>query len=393
MATAGGPNIVKDGLVFGYDTNYGVADNITATRFYPGEPTTNSVPLEDFIDTSNWTGNGWSGALSVSTDYPNTLELTATNGWRTYCINTGITSGGTVTVSYEYKAKSIQNATSFVLNLNGTHLGSHTNGLGNGTNADIKSREWIRVTKSWTANSDDKFAIGVRGSDGYGLSDTIYVRNLQVELNGHATPFTATSRTATASLIDLKETIDIDVSNVSFDSTGQPDFDGTGDFIKASSTHSIIGDITLEGVFNEDASSSPHTTVICTDTGHQYGVKLMSYKNSNRYGLWLGFGSSSYVAMHAGTLDNNTIYHLVGSWQQTTGVVKIYLNGVLKSTLSTGQTSAISLNEAKVVIGADYHSLSYGLNGKVYVGKVYQKVLTATEVKQNYNAYKNRFDI
>ena len=34
-----GPHIIKDGLVFGYDTGYGIADNDTATRFYPGRPT------------------------------------------------------------------------------------------------------------------------------------------------------------------------------------------------------------------------------------------------------------------------------------------------------------------------------------------------------------------
>jgi hypothetical protein len=119
----------------------------------------------------------------------------------------------------------------------------------------------------------------------------------------------------------------------------------------------------------------------------------MSYKNFNRYGLWLGFGSSSHLAMVDETLNNNTMYHLAGSWDQSTGVAKIYLNGVLKSTQSTGQTSAVSLNEGKVVVGADYHSLSYGLNGKVYVGKVYDKVLTDAEVLQNYKAYKNRFNL
>ena len=94
-----------------------------------------------------------------------------------------------------------------------------------------------------------------------------------------------------------------------------------------------------------------------------------------------------------GSFSNNTTYHLAASWDQSSGVVKIYLNGVLKSTQSTGQTSAVSLNEAKVVVGADYHSLSYGLNGKVYVGKVYNKVLTDAEVAQNYRAYKNRFNL
>ena len=44
MATDGGPNIERDGLVFGMDTGYGVANNSTSTRFYKGKPTVNYVP-------------------------------------------------------------------------------------------------------------------------------------------------------------------------------------------------------------------------------------------------------------------------------------------------------------------------------------------------------------
>ena len=117
-----GPHLIKDNLVFGYDTGYGIADNKTSTRFYPGEPTTNAVPLSTFINTSNWTGAGWSGTIAVSADYDNTLELTSTNGWRTWRVNTGITSGGTVTVSYEYKMKTLATTNVFMLNLNGCLL-------------------------------------------------------------------------------------------------------------------------------------------------------------------------------------------------------------------------------------------------------------------------------
>ena len=34
MGIARGTNIVRDGLVFGHDTGYGVANNAVATRFY-----------------------------------------------------------------------------------------------------------------------------------------------------------------------------------------------------------------------------------------------------------------------------------------------------------------------------------------------------------------------
>ena len=216
----------------------------------------------------------------------------------------------------------------------------------------------------------------------------------QVEINkGHATPFVSGTRNNTTSIVDLTNTVDIDVTDASFDSNSHIDLDGTGDHFHTSTSCGITGDITLEAVFNEDGATAPHTTVICTDTDYQYGAKLMSYKNSNRYALWLGFGSSNYLAAVDTTLNNNTMYHLVSSWDQSTGVVKFYLNGVLTSTQSTSQTSALSLNTGKITIGADYHGLSnsYALNGKVYVGRIYDSVLTDDQVKANFNILKKRF--
>ena len=41
MGATGGPNIERDGLVFGYDSSYGLSTNAISSRFYAGEPTTN----------------------------------------------------------------------------------------------------------------------------------------------------------------------------------------------------------------------------------------------------------------------------------------------------------------------------------------------------------------
>ena len=400
-----GPNLIKENLVFGYDTGYGVSDNTTATRFYPGKPISNSI--NGGADKANAVANPHLGShgASVTTEIisygnrKNVFRIYSTNTSGYYMVNQQSsiinTSGSVYTYSFDYKKISGTNS-SFspsAIYKNGYKSPDSGSAATSVTDTIVNLEDgWKRFTRTYTSTYSGYNFYRTNLNTDNTLDFEYLFDNFMVN-EGTPVPFVDSTRSNTASLIDLKKTTDIDMSNVSFDSTGQPDFDGAGDFIKASSTHSIIGDITLEAVFNEDSASAPHTTVICTDTGHQYGVKLMSYKNTNRYGLWLGFGSSSYVAMHAGTLDNNTTYHLVGSWKRSTGEVKIYLNGVLKSTLSTGQTSAISLGEAKIVIGADYHSLSYGLNGKVYVGKVYQKVLTDDEVKENFNAIKNRFNI
>jgi hypothetical protein len=377
-----GPKLTNEDLVFGYDTGYGVADNTTDTRFYPGEPTTNATPSVDFLNMSNWTSSGWSGSLSVSTDYDNTIEMTSTNGWRTHNIDTGITSGGTVTVSYEYKIKSIQTSSIYMLNLNGTSLGNYTNGLGNISNADTTSGVWKTFTSSWTANSDSKLALGLRGADSQGLTDTIYVRNLQVELNSHATPYTSSSRSDTASLIDLKRTTNIDVSNVSFDSTGQPTFDGTSDSILVGTVGNYSNIMTVEAVFKTSSSAS-WKNILCGTSGD-----IIFTVNGSK----LNFGSqgSSPIA-HANYSTTNVND---GEWHYGVATyngsqVKIYVDGVLESTNSrSGNQTPSSLRA-----GSNNAGTSEFFNGDIPLVKLYNRVLTAAEITNNYNAYKNRFNI
>ena len=398
-----GPHLIKDELLFGYDSGYGVADNHTATRFYKGEPTTNAVPLVDFLDTSNWTGSGWSGSIVVSTDYTNTLELTSTNGWRTYCIDTGITSGGTVSFSYEYRGKSIDNPSSFMMNLNGTHLGSYTNGLGNGTNADLRSGKWIKVTKTWTANSDSKVAIGSRGSDGAGLSDVVYVRNFQVELNGHATPYTESSRSTTASLINLGSSGNILLNNVSFDSTGQPTFDGTSDRIlhdPGTFPRDFNETFSIEVIYYVPNSAawnpvSGRTATILARGGYAGVWGLARFTTDNRLGFYMRTGSGSNTYDPYTTIERDKYYHIVATWNGSNKAT-LYKNGVEVSSETSTFTGTDCDNTGYLQIaGANSFSGSNGgyTVATIPVAKVFKKCLTDAEVKQNFRAYKNRFNI
>ena len=172
-----------------------------------------------------------------------------------------------------------------------------------------------------------------------------------------------------------------------FDSTNSSiSFDGNSQRFQSSINCGVVGDQTLEAVFYEDAATAPHTTIMCTDVGHQDGIKLMSYKNNNRYGFWLGYGSSSHLGMVSATLDNDVVYHLLGTYKSSTGEVKIYLNGELKLTSIMPTTGNVSLNDGKITLGIDYHGLGvgYSMNGNIFTSKVYDKVLTQAEVFQNY---------
>ena len=185
-----------------------------------------------------------------------------------------------------------------------------------------------------------------------------------------------------------------DSNTPTFDSSNSSiSFGGNGEKYQSNTNCGVVGDQTLEVVFYEDATTSPHTTIMCTDINYQYGIKLMSYKNSDRYGFWLGFGSSSYLVAITESLVNDVTYHLLGTYKAATGEVKIYLDGVLKKTETIATTGDISLYGGKITLGQDYHgsSSNYSLNGNIFLGRLYNKSLTPDEVLQNYNATKGRF--
>ena len=393
MATNGGPKTKTEGLVFGYDTGYPLVSGSHETyRFNKGEPTTNLITNSGTSNTG-WVGYGWTGEQAISNDYSNTYEFTATNGWHNRTFDTGVTSGGTIQVTFEYKLKQQETTQNQIFVLNGTHLGSYTNYIGNGS----MSFEWQTFNGTFTANADSKIAIGPRGSDSSGLTDIVYIRNLQVEVKDHATPFIQGTRSVSGSLIDLTRTTDIDLSNVSFDSNAQMTFDGTDDSILLTPRvqYSTGSAWTAELIFEPTTTDSWNGIF----GGHlNAGGYWMFHNNQN---LTYYEGSSavsgtriSYKSWSIGnTFTLNQDHHLTITYTPTTagsGSFALYYNGGEKvDTFDYGFYWAHSLDMKKIGSG---DSSRYGTNN-IKIFKFYNIALSAEEVKQNYNAIKSRFGL
>lgn len=92
---------------------------------------------------------------------------------------------------------------------------------------------------------------------------------------------------------------------------------------------------------------------------------------------------------------NNDWWHIAVTVDATTGVKKVYANGTLTFTdTSTYYTTirSISGGTPRLYIGDDPYE--DGLNGDIAIARVYKnKVLTASEVLQNFNAEKTRFGL
>ena len=395
MATNVGLNIVEEELTFGFDSGYGVADNATSTRFYPGEPTVNYV-------TDSPSEGGWSGTSTVLDSSAKSFRLNITNfaanpgaGWRAYTWDMTSHAGDDVTISATFEYVGPVGAFAWLMI---GQVNSHTNNSGAGGYLGYAAAS-EKTTKTTTTKERVSWS-GTLGSPGTANSPTghvgitiwinsgipggtdsyVVVSNVQIEKKDHATPFVNGTRAATASLIDLKRTNDIDISNISFNSTGQPTLDGSDD--KFNITFPTL---------SSDSGSIEAVVARKDETTNSFIFGAVG-GSTNRYYLRHA-GATSYDACRGNPLANasfgvmtqDKLYHLVMTWDLNT--VYAYTNGVLSASSSYTNPGS-DITGGNIGMGSGNYVMA-----DLPVFKVYNKTLSATEIKQNYNAYKKRFDL
>ena len=87
---------------------------------------------------------------------------------------------------------------------------------------------------------------------------------------------------------------------------------------------------------------------------------------------------------------------LTGTWDQSTGIVKLYINGLAISTIDTGITNTpCVLSDGIITIGGEYYSIGAGnaFEGTIYSTAIYNRVLSDAEIFQNYNRTKSRYGL
>jgi len=395
MGIARGPNLIKDNLVFGYDTGYGVADNETSTRFYPGETTENLI-----YDMGGTVTSAYPEVVYRSTaTETNVIDTSAPGG--KYSRFTGIDGSSNNQLYSRFSSYSIDvrgDSVNYSVYLKGSgtcHLTIYDNNSGYGTSPTITlTNNWVRYNYTRTVNaSATSYWVAVRGV----LNTTdVYIAGQQATRGTHATPYVENNRSSTESLIDLKRTADIDLSNVSFDSIGQPEFDGAGDYIDL--PDSLITN--LHGGTEASICIWIKNDTTVNGVGTSGIVQLSNYNSSNGC-LWFYNNGYTYLDIFRTSrveqvFTNNT--EVSTNWNLLTVTTtpgtngwKCYMNGVLKKQASGQSSVSVADIQGGLTIGRN--SSSRYTNGKIAACQIYNRALTAAEVIQNYNAQKNRFNI
>lgn len=228
-----------------------------------------------------------------------------------------------------------------------------------------------------------------------GALDKYDLANIQVERNSHPTPFVAGTRSATGGLLDTAGSSTLNLSNVSFDSTGQPIFDGTNDYISVSLS-AALSVYCLEMVWYNNNAIPNNDSAIGGPTTYQTPIEFNGNGTGVHLGAWTGGLTNEAIHIWNSGATSNRVYaavgyhHVVFNWNGTT--YDIWVDGVNSTTYYlSGSNYATLITASSIKLGNDVNN--YAFNGIIPVTKIYNRALTASEISQNFNSYKKRFNL
>jgi hypothetical protein len=163
---------------------------------------------------------------------------------------------------------------------------------------------------------------------------------------------------------------------------GNITFNGSDAYIDLSSTNLVAGNdpFTFECFYSISGTNV---------AGELFGNYGSGYTTNNlwisgRYGVYI----SGSVYFPGAPIGIGT-YHMAAS-RNAAGNILLYLNGAL---VSSGTLSGSIPSNINFRIGSDVNGLAEQLNGKIYLMRIFNRVLTADEVLQNFQAHRSRFGI
>lgn len=394
MSISVGSNIVRDGLIFGFDMGSKLS--------WKGRPMTNAFANPTNLNTSSWSG-GNNFAYDPTTKL---LSLTSTSGGSWVLQDTSLTQSLFYTFSAEVKAAS----TNYAQISPSTGFGASTY-----VNFDISQGQivggtassyaaikdigggWYRISVTMQADGNvaGRMTLGpcAYGTtrlaySGLPIGTGIYVRSCQMEQNNYASQHVDGTRSATQAILDNSGN---DNSLTVTDLLYNPDTT----FQFSPSQDSVIFGPT------QPAETNPSLSV--------FALCNPAYVNAN-YGIW-GYldvntnlnchfetQPSSVWRVRIGALNNSSAYAATTGWQYVGftydgSTVRFYINGEQKATWtgSSGQIFGNLSGDFQSVGDSHYFTGSERTwNGQIEAFQRYDRALSADEVLNNFEALRGR---
>ncbi len=430
-------SIVRNGLVFAFDTsnpksykggattNYAVDANPRLTDLsYPIWLLTSSGTWQqkhsDAIQVFNVAGADISNmSNSGVTDWTNTYHAIWTydqdlcrpvttmrdfdGQWKAKSFGTGqtMTSMG-LSAGMKYTISWLQwtdNAS-----LYGADVGLYGNDTGGTPNfwdgrqtvQNTKLRTWQRVYATYTVSASRNMAAGLNCYM-YGMSagvgTTMKIADVQIEVGDHPTAYSVTStRTAAQSLIDVTGNTTLTSASLSYNSDGTCYFNGSGNYMDFGTGGALtLGSntpFTAEAWIKPTALTGYNVGIVSKVQADRGGVySFMCCVNNS--GTLAFYNNVAWYYSSTAVLTNNNWFHIVFSYNGS--VMSYYINGVA---YGTSTCTWVDTPAHHLFVGSWYSpNTFYDFNGTISSARLYNKALSAYEVKQNFGAHRGKYGV
>ena len=376
MAVNYGPSTIRGGLVMHFDM-------ANRQKSWKGAPTTNLVNPSWASWSVDGSGQGSIGTRTITSPYECLISDTAANTRQSIYV-TGLAGNTTYTFSVQYKKQF--GAPTLRFQLQAYNGGSYISTMIFATTVqlgllDIEGWQTAKYTVTTPAGTTQVLWFMQDGDDYTTYTHSFILANPQCEQQGFASPFVAGTRSNTQAILDLTGTNTITATSLTYNSDNTFSFNGSNNY--------------LETANNIITGNSPFTfecfyTLSGQTGGEIFGNYGSGYSSSNyiwisgQYGLYIG----GAVYFPGAPIANGT-YHMACS-RDTSGNCILYKNGIqVNSGTLTGSIAA----GPNFRIGIDTGGTGEPFSGKIYSQRLYNRVLSANEVAQNFNAQRGIYGL
>ena len=412
MANVYGPKIIRDGLVL-YLDKYN-------ERSYLGEPTTNLVHYTN-LDT------GWSkgyntnivwndiappdGIDSAVVGFNDAGYPSSHNGsgyWYNYTNGAPQDPSTQYTVSMYVKTNKPSGSVSiYFYTADNSETGRYwSSSLGVAASEGWKRLEWPAFTSASNAQSDSLSFYWA------GHTEKLWLCAPQMEANPHATKFissanngTTTTRSATDGWRDLTgngnhadlTALTYTATNVPGANTNDFSFDGVDDYLRIDQIDSTKFTISFWLYFD----TLPGTGAYFVPIRQGYSpINFSIYIPDTHEIQYYAIGSSGNTGLTGTgyTVSTGTWYNIVKTIDWDINKWELYVNGDLEFGPTSFSTGSYSFNNTTnhynyTDISRNVSNNNSFIDGEIGSLLIHNKILTATEVLQNFNAHKGRYGL
>lgn len=287
---------------------------------------------------------------------------------------------------------------------------------------------FVYVSKTGNGSVNPRFQIGRHYYEQYGINYNELgseFKVLRFLFNGNSVPsganeyftFGCTSADAMVELdylrvyridkaVGLKNLVttgSVSLVSTSFNSSGQIVFDGTNDLINAgtdipSQFGPTTEQFTIETIYKVPTTPLKNTagSVLCRyryTLNHIYNGNYAQFVYVNK-----GYddnGSYSATSITAGLNPTGQWNHIVATYSKSgdSAFIKIYSNGVLGNSTTSTRLSTYPLSNLYIGHSDHLGGTYYDFEGNIEITKIYNRVLTDTEIQNNYKTIKRKYGI